>query len=156
MKTGIDCIGVSTSFYCHDEKGRWLLHKRSEKCRDEKGVWDAGGGKLEFGLTLEENVLKEVREEYCVSGLIQQQLPAITLLRKSEGAAVTHWVVIPFILLIPDEEIHKVGLGDREKMIELGWFSLDKRPHPLHSGFQKTTQLYKNIFSMYRYIEKKD
>ena len=61
MKIGIDCIGISTSFYCHDGEGKWLLHKRSDKCRDEKGTWDSGGGKVEVGLTLDENVLKEIQ-----------------------------------------------------------------------------------------------
>jgi len=149
MKTGIDCIGVSTSFYCHDGKGKWLLHKRSENCRDEKGAWDSGGGKLEFGLTLEENVLKEIQEEYGCKARIQQQLPAITLLRSTSDGASTHWIVVPFILIIPQEEINKVKIGDPEKMAEMGWFTFDKLPHPLHSGFQKTTELYKSIFKQY-------
>ena len=56
MKPGIDYIGVSTPFYCHDGQGNFLFHKRSQKCRDEQGRWDTGSGKLEFGLTVEENV----------------------------------------------------------------------------------------------------
>lgn len=146
---GIDCIGVSTSFYCHDGKGRWLLHKRSEKCRDEKGVWDSGGGELEFGLTLEENVLKEIREEYGCEVIIQQELPAITLLRTSSEGAKTHWIVVPFILLVSKSEVQHIKIGDNEKIVELGWFTFNNLPQPLHSGFQKTTQLYKNIFKTY-------
>ena len=53
MKPGIDYIGVSTPFYCHDGQGNFLFHKRSQKCRDEQGRWDTGSGKLEFGLTVE-------------------------------------------------------------------------------------------------------
>jgi len=150
MKTGIDCIGVSTSFYCHDEKGRWLLHKRSEKCRDERGMWDSGGGKVERGLTLEENALKEIREEYCCNAQILEQLPAITLLRKLPGDILTHWIIVPFILLIDNNSKKDVKIGDSEKMTELGWFTFNNLPQPLHSGFLKTTQLYKNIFEKYR------
>ncbi len=149
MKTGIDCIGVSTSFYCYDGRGRWLLHKRSENCRDEKGVWDSGGGKLEFGLTLEENVLKEIREEYGCEATIQEQLPAITLLRTSPDGIPSHWIVIPHILLINDDNLKNVRIGDSEKMIEIGWFTFENLPHPLHSGFQKTTLVYRNIFEKY-------
>ncbi|MCX6732812.1 MAG: NUDIX domain-containing protein [Candidatus Roizmanbacteria bacterium] len=149
MKTGIDVIGVSTSFYCHDANGRWLLHKRSNNCRDEKGAWDSGGGKLEFGLTLEENVLKEIREEYNCNAIIQRQLPAITLLRKSSEGALTHWIIIPFILEISPLEIQKVQIGDVEKMSEYGWFTFENLPHPLHTGFQKTTKLYRPIFQEY-------
>lgn len=152
MKTGVDHIGISTSFYCHDGNGRWLLHRRSDKCRDEKGVWDSGGGKLEFGLTLEENVLKEIKEEYGCSATIQRQLPAITLLRQSPEGSKTHWIIVPFILIIPAHEIEKVIIGDKEKMGEIGWFSFENLPHPLHSGFKKTTKLYNSIFNGYSFI----
>jgi len=152
MKTGINCIGVSTSFYCHDGTGKWLLHKRSGKCRDEKGVWDSGGGKLEFGLTLEENVLKEIREEYGCNATIQRQLPAITLLRQSPDGTKTHWIVVPFILIIHEKDVKNVKIGDPEKMAEMGWFTFGNLPHPLHSGFQKTTELYKSIFKEYSSI----
>jgi 8-oxo-dGTP diphosphatase len=147
MKIGIDSIGVSTSFYCHDIKGNWLLHKRSEKCRDEQGVWDSGGGKLEFGLTLEQNVLKEIREEYGCEASIEQELPAITLLRQSQDGIASHWIIIPFILRI--DNCNDVKIGDPEKMAEIGWFSLNNLPHPLHSGFIKTMKLYKAIFDGY-------
>lgn len=39
-------------------------------------MWDPGSGQLELGLTLEENVLKECKEEYGCKGIIQEQLPA--------------------------------------------------------------------------------
>ncbi len=55
MKKGIDYIGVTCVFYCHDGKGKLLLHKRSENCRDEKGRWDCGGGAMELGETLSIN-----------------------------------------------------------------------------------------------------
>lgn len=152
MKTGIDTIGISTSFYCHNNKGMWLLHKRSDACRDEKGAWDSGGGKLEFGLTLEQNVLKEIREEYCCNAIIQEQLPAITLIRKTSDDIPTHWIVVPFILVIPENEEHNVRMGDAEKMKELGWFSFGSLPDPLHSGFRKTTSLNMLRFKNYSSI----
>lgn len=146
MKTGIDCIGISTSFYCHDGSGKWLLHKRSKNCRDEKGTWDCGGGKVEVGLTLEDNVLKEVKEEYCCDAIIQEQLPAVTLLRLTPEGVLTHWIVVPFILLIDENNKRKVRIGDKEKMDEWGWFPFHDLPQPLHSGFLKTTKLYGDIF----------
>jgi 8-oxo-dGTP pyrophosphatase MutT (NUDIX family) len=149
MKTGIDCIGISTSFYCHDRKGKWLLHRRSINCRDEKGAWDTGGGKLEFGLTLEENVLKEIKEEYGCLAIIQEQLSPITLLRSTPEGIQTHWIIVPFILLVDDIQKKSIKIGDPEKMDELGWFSFDKLPQPLHSGFLKTTKQYKDFFNKY-------
>ena len=147
MKTGVDCIGISTSFYCHNGKGKWLMYKRSDMCRDEIGAWDTGGGKLEFGLTLEENVLKEAREEYGCAAIIQQQLPPITLLRQSADGKKTHWIVVPYILLIPKNELKNVKIGDSKKMAEMGWFSFNNLPEPLHSGFEKTMKLYRDTFN---------
>lgn len=152
MKTNSNSIGVSTSFYCHNGKGKWLLHKRTEKCRDERGVWDSGGGQMEFGLTLEENVLKEIREEYGCKAIIQEQLPTVTLLRRSPTGIQTHWIIVPFILLINTDDLKDVKIGDKEKMGEIGWFTFSSLPKPLHSGFQKTTKLYQSIFENYSSI----
>ncbi len=60
LKPGVDYIGVTTSFYCNDGKGNFLLHKRSKNTRDENGRWDPGGGQLEFGEKPEKGVLREV------------------------------------------------------------------------------------------------
>lgn len=49
MRPGIDFIGVSVSFFCHDDQDNFLLHKRGDQCRDEKGRWDFGGGRVEIG-----------------------------------------------------------------------------------------------------------
>jgi hypothetical protein len=97
MKPGIDYIGISTPFYCNDGKGRFVLHKRSVKCRDEHSAWDPGSGQLEFGLSPEENVLKEVMEEYGCRGIIQEQVPTHTIIRNSNGK-VTHWLAVPFFI----------------------------------------------------------
>ena len=49
MKKGVDFIGVTIVFWCHDGKGNVLLALRGPNCRDEHGTWDPGGGGLEFG-----------------------------------------------------------------------------------------------------------
>lgn len=143
---GIDYIGVSTPFYCHDGKGKFLFAKRSDKCRDEHGAWDTGSGKLEFGLSIAENILKEVKEEYGCSGKIQQFLPALSILRTHNGQP-THWVAIPaFVLVDPNE----VKIMEPKKFTELGWFTLDNLPQPLHTGFAFTFQNYTSHFGKYK------
>lgn len=145
MKPGVDFIGVSVPFYCHDGKGNFLLHKRSDKCRDEKGRWDFGGGRVEFGETLEEAVNREMKEEYGVSGVIEKQLPAHSSLR-TDGKTKLHWLTITFIVRV---DRNKVVLGDSEKMLELGWFKLNNLPKPLHSGAKYTLKNYKEEFKKY-------
>ena len=145
MKPGIDYVGVSTPFYCHDGKGNFLFHKRSVNCRDEHGAWDTGSGKLEFGLTPEENVLKEVMEEYGCQGEISERLPVHPLMREWNSQK-THWVLMPFFIKV-DPNIAK--LNEPESMEEIGWFKLDNLPQPLHPGFVFMFKEYKNIFERY-------
>ena len=102
MRPGIDYVGITTIFFCHDGKGNFLFHKRSDKCRDEHGRWDTGSGKLEHGLTLRENVLKEIEEEYGCVGVIDEELPPLDIFREHNGEK-THWLAVPFLyaLILP-------------------------------------------------------
>ena len=145
MKQGVDFIGVSVSFFCHDNKGFFLLNKRSEKCRDEWNHWDFGGGSVELGEKLEDSVLREIREEYGVEGIVEKQLPAHSLLRKHNGQK-THWLIITFIIKVDRK---KVKNCDQEKIKEIAWFKLSSLPQPLHTGAQYTLTHYKNEFKEY-------
>lgn len=145
MRPGIDYIGISTPFYCHDGQGHFLLHKRSAQCRDEHGHWDPGSGELDFGLTPEANVLKEVREEYGCEGSIEGGLPPHSILRQ-HGDQRTHWLAIPFFIRVNPAE---VKINEPDKIDELGWFGLDDLPQPLHTGFAFTLARYRSQFKSY-------
>ena len=145
MKAGLDYIGISTSFICHDGEGWFLLGKRSKNCRDEHGTWEFGGGKLEFGATLEENVLRELKEEYGCNGVIDQSLPATTLFR-AVGDEKTHWITFPFFVRVSREEAR---LNEPESMDEIGWFRLHELPQPLHSGVRTILTTHENYFKKY-------
>jgi len=145
MKIGYDYVGVTTPFYCHDGKGNLLMHKRSTQCRDEQGKWDVGAGKLEFGLSLEENVLKEVLEEYGCKGEIQERLPAEDLFRTSDGVK-THWILVPFFIKVNPKEVKN---NEPHKIDEIGWFRLDNLPELLHPGFIQGLKNHKNYFDKY-------
>lgn len=146
MKAGIDYIAITTPFYCNDGKGNFILHKRSVNCRDEKGTWDTGGGQLEFGQTLEESVLREVKEEYGCHGKIQEALPPYTLFRKN-GEKKTHWLAVPFFILVYPDEVKN---GDPEKIAEIGWFKFSSLPKPLHPGLMLVLKKYKKSFNKYK------
>lgn len=131
MKAGIDYVGVTISFYCHDGEGNFVFALRSANCRDEHGRWDPGAGSLDHGLTLEENVLKEVKEEYGCDGIVEGWLPPIAVFREHEGKK-THWLAIGAFVRVKREEVQNM---EPHKFDDLIWRRLDDLPEPLHTGF---------------------
>lgn len=131
MRKGIDYIGVTVSFFCHDGNGNFVMHKRSNKCRDEHGKWDCGGGGLEFGLTVEENLQKEIMEEYCAKVLEMEFLGMRDVHRIHNGEK-THWIALDYKVLVDRSE---VKIGEPEMCEDLKWFSFENLPEKevLHS-----------------------
>lgn len=145
MKPGVDYVGITTPFYCHDGNGRILLHKRSKNCRDEQGRWDPGGGQLHVGEHPEEGVLREVMEEYGCKGVIDEQLEPYSAIREHEGVQ-THWLALPFIVRVNPAEVRN---NEPEAIDEIGWFRLGKFPNPLHTAFQLALERDKSHFDKY-------
>jgi 8-oxo-dGTP diphosphatase len=127
MKKGEDYIGVTVSFFCHDGKGEFVLTKRSTNCRDEHGRWDFGGGGLELHDTIENTIRKEIQEELC------------TDVRSYEAGRKTHWLSLDFKVLIDRSMVKN---GEPHKFDEIGWFTLDALPSPLHSQAPIELELY--------------
>lgn len=133
MKPGVDYVGVTCVFFCHDGQGNFLLHKRSQQCKDEQGRWDCGGGALEFGEDWETAVRREVKEEYGADILELQFLRANNLLRKN-GTQNTHWLALVFAAQVDPKQ---VLVGEPEKMDDIGWFAPDSFPTPIHSMWEE-------------------
>ena len=136
MKAGIDYPGVTVVYFCHDGKGNFILSKRSKNARDEHGRWDIGGGGLDFGVSVEETLVKEIKEEYCTDVLDYEFIGYEDLRRTHEGVP-THWVALYFKVLIDPTT---VANGEPHKFDEVRFFRLDNLPSPLHSalpGFLK-------------------
>lgn len=139
LRKGVDFIGVTCVFLCHDGKGNFLMHKRSNKCRDEIGHWDTGSGSMEFGETPEEGVTREIIEECCVKPKKLQFCGVRNALRKN-GATNTHWIAFLFVVQVDPK---KVKIGEPDKMEELAWFRSSKLPKPLHSAFRDQLKIIK-------------
>lgn len=138
MQKGLDYIAVGVSYYCHDGNGKYLMSKRSQNCRDEKGTWDFGGGGIDFGYGIEETLKKELKEEYCVEHIEYKFLGYRDVFREQEGKK-THWIQFDFIVKVNPEEVKN---GEPHKFDEVEWFTLDDLPTPLHSQAQKEVDLY--------------
>jgi 8-oxo-dGTP pyrophosphatase MutT (NUDIX family) len=140
MQKGVDFIGISVVYICHDGHGNFLLQKRGENCRDENGKWDNGGGGLEFEDTVESTLKKEIMEEYCTDVLEYNFLGYLDVHREHNGKK-THWVALVFKVLVDRE---KVKNGEPHKFDEIGWFKLDNFPSPLHSQLPSAFEKFKD------------
>jgi 8-oxo-dGTP pyrophosphatase MutT (NUDIX family) len=130
LKQGQDYVGVSVVYFCHDGKGKFIMARRSENARDERGRWDIGGGGLEFGMTVEDTLKKEIREEYCTDVLSYEFLGYRDAHRKLDGKP-THWIALDFKVLVDPS---KVAIGEPHKFTDLAWFDFaGKLPVNLHS-----------------------
>lgn len=141
LKPGVDFIGISTPFICHDGQGKILMHQRSEQTRDEQGNWDTGGGKLDFGEDPKVGVLREIFEEYGCKGEVEGQLPAFSLIRKNNKGETTHWVAVPFIVRVDPKEVIN---NEPHKINEIKWAALDDLPQPLHTGVKIILDRYRD------------
>jgi ADP-ribose pyrophosphatase YjhB (NUDIX family) len=139
-KKGVDFTGVSIVFCCHDGKGNILMNKRSQNCRDEQGRWDIGGGSLEFGHNVEDTLKREIKEEYCTDVLGFEFLGFRDIHRDNNGTK-THWIGLDFKVHV---DRNKAAIGEPHKQDEIGWFTPDKLPTPVHSQFPKFLEKYKN------------
>mgnify|MGYP006392941793 FL=1 len=134
LKKGLDFIGITCVFYCHDGKGNLLLSKRSQNCRDERGVWDCGSGSMEFGEeSLESAARREILEEYCVIPK-KIKFQGVTNVIRQNGKRKSHWIGFIFTALVNPKESK---IGEPEAIDELGWFPINKLPKPQHSMLLK-------------------
>lgn len=144
IRKGVDYIGVTCVFYCHDGQGKFLLHQRSDKCKDEQLTWDCGGGSLEFGEGFEEGVKREIKEEYGCEILSLKFAGVSNVLRKNREGLATHWVALIYLVQLDPAQ---VKLGDPEKMLNLGWFKPEEFPNPRHSMLARHFKLVENLVS---------
>lgn len=137
LRRGIDHIGVSATSVIHDGSGRVLLMKRGPEARDERGAWDNCGGAIEFGESIDEAIRREVREELCVDPLEIKFSHCYDAHRTHADGNPTHWIaLVHFVKVDPNG----VKIGEPHKIAEIGWFTKDTFPEPLHTQFWKTIQ----------------
>ncbi len=140
FRKGSDYIGVGVSFYCHDGNGRFVMAKRGQNARDERGRWEMGGGGVEFGHTIEETLRKEIKEEYCADVLEYEFLGYQDVHREHEGKP-THWITLNFKVRVDPAQVKN---GEPHICDELRWVSTDALPEPLHSQVHDFFRRYRS------------
>ena len=136
---GISFVGVATVFLCYDSAGRIFLAKRSQKARDEKGRWEPGSGGLKWGVSVEENLKRELKEEYNADAIKTDFLGYRDAFRKLEDGTKTHWLGLDFAVLVDSKQIK---IMEPEMFDDSGWFDLDNLPSPMHSQIDKFMELH--------------
>ena len=126
---------VSCVFVCHDGEGRVLLARRGAGARDEPGTWDTGAGALEHGESFADAVRREVREEYTAEALRIETIDVRNILRGG-----SHWVAVVSVVLVDPAT---VAIAEPHKFDELGWFTPDAPPAPLHTQLPATMDLFR-------------
>lgn len=137
---GIDFTGITVSFLCHDGAGNYVFHKRGSNCRDENGRWDTGGGGLKFGEKLDDALVREIEEEYGVKPLEVEYLGFDEVFREHDGKP-THWLGFRYRALLDRENVIN---GEPDKHDEIGWFTFDNPPQPLHSQLEGVLDKYRD------------
>jgi ADP-ribose pyrophosphatase YjhB (NUDIX family) len=127
---GISFVGITTCFFCYDHLGRFFMAKRSRNARDEHGTWEIGGGGLKWGLTAEENMRREVREEYNGEVLKATFLGYRDIFRNLPDGTPTHWLGMDFAALVDPEDIK---INEPDMFDDAGWFTMGNLPKPGHS-----------------------
>jgi 8-oxo-dGTP diphosphatase len=140
MQKGVDHIGVSVVYFCHDGEGNVFMGKRGHKARDEQGKWDIGGGGVEFGDTAVETLQKEIREEYGTDILDYEFLGYRDVHREHTGNK-THWITLDFKVLVDKE---KAKNNEPHKFDDARWFTIETLPIPIHSQLPIFLEKYKN------------
>jgi ADP-ribose pyrophosphatase YjhB (NUDIX family) len=139
MKKGIDFTGICVIFLCHDGEGNFAMAKRSQKCRDEQGTWDVGAGGVKFGEKVEDTVKREVLEEYGATAL-EQEFLGFRDVHRTHNNNKTHWIALEYLVLVNKAEVKN---GEPDMLDEVGWFTIDTLPSPLHSQVMLDFKVFK-------------
>lgn len=142
MKPGINYIGVCVVYLCHDGQGNFVMNKRGEKCRDEVGRWDCGGGGLELHETVEKRMRAEIKEEYGTDVLEYEFLGFRDVHRINNGEK-THWIALDYKILVDKDKVHN---AEPHKLDEVKWFTWENLPpdEELHSACPLFFEKYKD------------
>lgn len=138
---GVSFVGVTTTFFCYDSSGEFFLAKRSQNARDEKNRWEVGAGGLKWGVDPLENVRREIKEEYGAKAKKIEFLGYRNMLRKLEDGTPTHWIGLDFAVLVDRKQMKN---NEPDMFNEVGWFTLENLPTPMHSQTPGYLKKYKN------------
>jgi 8-oxo-dGTP diphosphatase len=128
MKPGTDYIGVGCGALIVNDNNEVLLIKRTGKSSGGlPGLWSRPGGTVEFGESIKEAIIREVKEELNVDIELFGQIQFFDDLRKKEQKTI-HWVGAGCFAKIVGGELKNM---EPEKHDDVKWFSIENIPNNL-------------------------
>lgn len=122
MRKGIDHIGVGVGAVIIGPEDRLFLARRGREARNERGRWEFPGGSIEFGETMENALVREVREEFGFEIVVDELLDVVDHIIPQEHQ---HWISPTFLCRVKSGEPR---ILEPHKCDEIGWFRLDEIP----------------------------
>jgi len=141
---GVSFTGVGTVFFCHDGHGKFLMSKRSKNTRDEQGKWEIAGGGLKWGVRAEDNLRREIKEEYDADAKEIIFLGYRDVFRELEDGTPTHWLMLDYAVEVDPAQVKR---NEPDMSDAIGWFTLDTQPSPVHSQHQTLMEKYRDQFA---------
>lgn len=107
------------------KNGKLLMSKRNDPHRPEYHEhWEFPGGGVEYGETMEENIIREVKEEVGLNIGVVKLLQHVQVERQSFPNGFSYQVyLVPYVCRITDNG--EPSLSD-EETLEVRWFDLDE------------------------------
>lgn len=118
MKVGVDCVGVGIGALIINKERKIFLALRGQKAKNERGLWETPGGGAEFGETMEQTVVREMKEEYGFRIDPLEVFYVYDHILHEEGQ---HWVAITFLCKV---KVGKPKILEVGKCDAIGWFSI--------------------------------
>lgn len=118
INNNIPRVGVGAAII--DDNRRILLVLR--KKAPEAGCWSLPGGKVDYMETIEDTVIREIKEELNIDIVIDCLLCVTNHIVQAENV---HWVAPTFIAHISSGEVQNLEPHALEKV---EWFPIDELP----------------------------
>lgn len=87
---------------------------------------------MKHGQSVEESMLREIKEEYDADPLGYEFLGYFDAFREQPGKGMTHWLALCFAVHVDSKQ---VKINEPEMVDDYGWYDLENLPNPLHSQF---------------------
>lgn len=120
MKIGKDYIGVGAGAVILNDNDETLLLLRNKE--PESGFWSIPGGAVEFFETLQDAIVREVKEEVGVTAEVIGLLGVTNHIIPEEGI---HWVTTSFLVKITEGTPANL---EPQKHLDLRWFPISNLP----------------------------